>query len=155
MYLTAVSAAISELIGYIFSGWLLERFGIRKSFVISSIFGTVGGVSILLFGLDNEDSLIFPFLFLITKIGQSCSLNLTYTCLAKLFEVKRATRVLGVAQFCARLVATLAPLVSTLEQPTPMLIFCTSTFFSGLMTCFFKEPPHDKPCQTKQSLATV
>ena len=159
VYITALSAAISEMLGYIVSGWLLERFGLRKSSIISSVLGACGGLSILFFGLNHQDSIIFPILFLLTKMGVGCSYNLSYACMPRLFEVKRASRVLGVANFFARLVSALIPLASTLEQPTPMIIFCTTTICSGILTSFFKEPPRGnivkKATKTKISVTKV
>ena len=141
VYITALSAAISEMVGFLVSGWLLERFGLRNSSIIASVLSATGGLSILFFGLEHQDSIVFPVLFLLTKLGVGCSYNLSYACMAKLFEVKRATRVLGVANFFARLVSALIPLASTLEQPIPMIIFCITTICSGILTSFFKEPP--------------
>lgn len=136
-----MSAAISEIIGYTVSGCMIERFGIRKSSFISSTLAASGGILILFFGLEHQDSLIFPLLFLISKIGQSCCFNISYACISKLFEVKRATRVLGVANFFGRGVSAFAPLISTLDLPIPIGLFCLTTILSGLISCFFKEPP--------------
>ncbi len=115
VYLTAVSAALAECLGYVLSGWLLQKFGLRHSFIISSALGALGGLSIVFFGLEHQESIIFPILFLITKAGCCCCYNLSYACLPMLFEVKRATRVLGVANFFARVASSMAPLVSTLS----------------------------------------
>jgi len=35
IYITAIFLAVSEIIGFFISGYLLERFGIRKVFIIS------------------------------------------------------------------------------------------------------------------------
>jgi drug/metabolite transporter (DMT)-like permease len=93
------------------------------------------------YGLEHQESIIFPVLFLVTKLGGACCYNLSYACLSKLFDVRRATRVLGVANFFARLVSSMAPLVSKLAQPTPMLLFCSSMIISGIISSFFKELP--------------
>ena len=51
IYTTAFYATFSEIIGYFVSGYLIERFGVRKAFLISSIQGMLGGMSILFYGL--------------------------------------------------------------------------------------------------------
>ena len=143
VYTTAVCAAISMATGFLFSGWLLERVGLRVSFFIGSAVASSGGLCLLFFGLHNQDSLIFPVLFLFSFMGISFNYNLCFACVVKLFEVKRAARVLGVASFFARAFTAAVPLVSTLEQPVPMILFCVTTICSGVLTGFFIEPPRE------------
>ena len=140
VYTTAIFAACSEVVGYAFSGWLLVRLGVRKSFLISAAIGACGGLSIIFYGLEHQDSITFPILFLVCKMGSSCCFNLSYAACPRIFEVKRATRVLGVANFFARAFSALAPILSTVEQPVPMLIFVTSISVSGILAIFVIEP---------------
>jgi len=102
VYTTAVCAAISMALGFGTSGWLLERVGLRASFFIGSFTASCGGLSLLLYGIHNQDTMAFPILFLFTFTGVACSYSLSFACVVKLFEVKRTTRVLGVATFFAR-----------------------------------------------------
>ena len=57
----------------------------------------------------------------------------------------------GVAYFFGRAALAAVPLLSTLEQPIPMIVFCVSTICSGVLTCFFKEPPRDAHQTEKKS----
>jgi len=93
VYVAAVSSAISMLIGSSLSGWLLERVGLRASFIITSAIASSGGLCLLFFGLAHQDELIFPILFLFTFTAIACQYSLCISCVVKIFEFKRATRV--------------------------------------------------------------
>ena len=53
IWLTAIFANISDLIGYIFAGSLIYKFGIKVSLCSSFILTALGGLAILIFGLQN------------------------------------------------------------------------------------------------------
>ena len=95
---------------------------------------------ILFYGLQNQESVFFPVMFLVAKIGNSSFCNLAYACCPQLFEVKRAVRVMGIAGFFARAFTSFAPLLSTLPQPAPTIIFCLTSIASGVLSFWIKEP---------------
>jgi len=53
VYVTALVSAVSEIIGYTVSGYVLERFGIVIAFASSSFLGTIGILCILFYGLEH------------------------------------------------------------------------------------------------------
>jgi len=130
-------------IGYLFAGWLMERVGLRLSFFLCSAFSACGGFSLLFFGLPNQDSVIFPVLYLITFMGTSGLYTLCHAAVIKLIEVRRASRVMGVANFFAFGFSSAAPMVTTLGQSMALTVFCVLTICSGVLTIFFVEPPNE------------
>ena len=141
IYSTAIFAGCAELLGYAFSGWLLPKFGLRSSFLISTAITSVGGLAILVYGYEHQDSPFFPVMFLIAKMGNASMFNISWASGTILFDVRIAARVMGAMNFFARAFCSLAPLVSTLPQPLPIIVFCISTIASGIMTIWVKEPP--------------
>ena len=53
-------------------------------------------------------------MFMIAKLGTSSCNNLSYASCPLLFEVKKAARVMGIANFFSRALTSFAPLISTL-----------------------------------------
>ena len=51
IYTTAILYALSQTLGFTVSGWLLERFGVRKCYLIASALAVCGGLSIIFYGL--------------------------------------------------------------------------------------------------------
>ena len=85
---------------------------------------------------------------MVANLGNSSCYNLAYTCCPVLFEVKRAARVMGIANFFSRAFTSFAPLISTLAQPVPTIIFCMISLASGIMAVFIKEPARPARLQT-------
>ena len=83
---------------------------------------------------------MFPVLYLFTMMGAACCFNLAYSSFQKIFEVKRAARVLGTSAFLARALSGLAPILSNLEQPMPVVITCVITIIICVLKAFIKEP---------------
>ena len=73
VYLSAIGSAVSDIIGYTFGGILFYRFGIQASLMISFAVATLGGVAILLYGVDNSGDAIFSILVFLAKFGISCA----------------------------------------------------------------------------------
>ena len=53
VYLTALLSMVSELIAYIASGFVFEKLGIVKTYLICCLIALVGGVAIIVYGLDH------------------------------------------------------------------------------------------------------
>ena len=141
IYSTAIFAGCAELLGYAFSGWLLPKYGLRTSFLISTVIASVGGLAILVYGYEHQESPFFPVMFLVAKMGNACMFNVSWASGTLLFDVRIAARVIGAMNFFARAICSVAPLVSTLPQPYPIGIFCVSTVASGIMAIWVKELP--------------
>lgn len=139
----AICTGISMAIGYFFAGLLMERFGLRWSFFLCSAVSACGSFSLLCCGLSNQDSVIFPVMYLITFTGASGIYTICHAAFIKLIEVRRASTVMGVANFFAFGFSSAAPLVTTLDQYMALTLFCVLTICSGVLTTFLVEPPNE------------
>ena len=113
IYMTGLVSAASEMGAYIFSGMLFERLGVRRTYLISLSIATLGGILIIAYGLDHQESITFPMFFLLCKFGLCSGFNMVVVANSTIFEVKRAATALGTPMFLARLSQSISPLVAT------------------------------------------
>ena len=113
IYMTGLVSAASEIGAYIFSGTLFEKLGVRRTYLISLSIATLGGILIIAYGLDHQESITFPMFFLLCKFGLCSGFNMVVVANSTIFEVKRAATALGTPMFLARLSQSISPLVAT------------------------------------------
>ena len=53
VYLTGLVSAASEIGAYIFSGTAFEKLGVRRTYLISLTIAVIGGILIIVYGLDH------------------------------------------------------------------------------------------------------
>ena len=53
VYLTGLFSQSSEMLAYIISGTAFEKLGVRKTYMISLSIATLGGILIIVYGLDH------------------------------------------------------------------------------------------------------
>lgn len=87
IYLTGLISSASEMSAYAFSGALFEKLGVRRTYVISCSIASIGGALIIFYGLDHQESIMFPIFFFISKFGLSSSYNLLFVANSSIFEV--------------------------------------------------------------------
>ena len=145
VYLTAMVAAASELLAYIFSGLVFERLGVVRTYVFSCLISALGGFAIIFYGLDNQDSALFPLFFLLCKFGTAGAYNGICLSNSRLFEVQRASFAFGSGNILARLAQGSSPILSTMSQPIPMYIFTLVALQTAAITLFLKVAPVTVP----------
>ena len=91
VYFTGILSACSEIVAYIASGTLYERLGVRRTYLISLGISVLGGILIITYGLDHQESATFPFFFALCKFGISSAYNLIVVANSSIFEVRRAS----------------------------------------------------------------
>ena len=134
VYVTAVASSVSELIAYPVSGVIYSYFGAKKTLAASFSLSFVGGILILLFGLRNEDSWIFVVLVIFAKFGIACTQSIVYVAHPDIFPPLFAASALGYCSFLAHLFSSLSSLISTMEEPEPIIIFTCTTGFAALLS---------------------
>ena len=78
VYITALSSSASEISGFILSGIFYERIGVKLSLILAFAVSTAGGVLILAWGLQHQDSVLFFIFFLLTKFGVTVTFNINF-----------------------------------------------------------------------------
>ena len=84
---------------------------------------------------------MFPVIILFTRFGVAASHCIVMIGNAKLFEVRQAAKALAIPMCIARAAMGISPLISTLKQPTPMYILCTSCLVALIFSQFLKVAP--------------
>ena len=106
--------------GYILTGFIYERLGLKKSYVVHFLLGALGSALYLSFA--NLHSALAPILLLFTVYGVSSSCMNNWLSNSHLFPVIYASTTNGIASFFARFLNILVPQVAELPQPEPMLV---------------------------------
>ena len=139
VYMTAIVSSISEMVAYVVAGLFYEKVGVKLSLILSFAISAAGGVLILCWGLNHQDSPIFLVIFLFAKFGIACTFNINFTANQYFFPTLFAATAMGVCNFTARLVSGFSYPISSLEEPWPMLLFtgfcgvtCLASFFLRL-----------------------
>ena len=141
VYLTAIMSVSSDFFSIFISGYILERFGTKVSLFICYLFAAMGGILMLAYGLDHTDSVAFPIFFLICRFGVRGADLISIAANARVFDIEQASTAFGLGAFFGRLVCSAAPLISTVAQPVPMLIFTVTTIASTSSTFLIKVHP--------------
>ena len=136
VYVTALTSSVSEMVAYVLSGMFYERIGVKQSLIISFLVSTIGGILILSWGLQHQDSNLFFVCFLLTKFGVTCTFNINFVANSYFFPTLFAATALGVCNFLARFVSAFSFVISQLDEPIPMICF---TVLCGItvVTSFF------------------
>ena len=135
-YLTGLLCAATEMLSYILAGLFFEKVGVKLSMTLAFATATIGGILILSYGLNQQDSVLFFTYFLLAKFGVSANFNIAMTANSQLFPTLFAATAMGVCNFSARFVSAFSYPISALEEPIPMVIF---TILQGisLIAVFF------------------
>ena len=138
VYICAVASSISELIAYPISGLLYAKFGAKKTFAVSFALSFIGGILILCFGLQHQDSWTFVLLVIIAKFGIACTQSIVYVSHPDIFPPLFAATALGYCSFLAHLFSSLSSLISTMEEPEPIIIFTCASGFAAVISLFIR-----------------
>jgi len=138
VYVTGLTNGVSEVVAYFVAGLVYERIGVKLSLVISFLISALGGVLILIWGLQNEDSPMFFAFFLFAKFGVTCTFSINYAAHNYFFPTLFAATAMGVCNFLARLFSAMSFLVGKLEEPYPMIIFTALCGLTAVAAIFLR-----------------
>ena len=95
VYTTTTFFSIGSMSGYVLGGFLFNRLGVVKCFRLGFSMSSGAGLLILLIGLNNMDSWLFPVLVMIAQFGTAFSLGLCYQSNSHLFPTLFAATAMG------------------------------------------------------------
>ena len=107
--MAAVFSSVSEFVAQMFGGYLYEKIGVKTSMSSSLILSSVGAILIIFFGLGNQESIIFPILILIAKLGISAAFNIVYVCHKSQFPTLFASTSFGYCQAISNFACSFMP----------------------------------------------
>ena len=133
LYVNTSVSTISELIAYVFSGFVYQTFGGKKAFIVSFALSATGGFLIAF--IPAGGYLIATFV-LIAKFGISFAFNLVYLITPTLFPTALTTTAFGVCNVFARFSTILSPILAEAPEPTPMLCYAFSSIAAMIASMF-------------------
>ena len=143
VYVSALTSSFSEMCAYVISGLFYERVGVKLSLILSFSISTIGGVLILAWGLQHQDSNLFFVFFLLAKFGITCTFNINFVANQFFFPTLFAATAMGFCNFLARIFSSFSFVVAGLDEPTPMYLFTGFCAVAVVASIFLKL--EDKP----------
>ena len=135
VFTNAIVASISEMTGFLLTGFIYERMGLKKSYVVHFLLVALGSALYLCFA--HLHPTLVPFLLLFTMYGVSASCMNNWLSNSRLFPVMYASSTHGIVSFFARLSNILAPQVAELTQPAPMLVIFLGSLSAAVLASRF------------------
>jgi hypothetical protein len=137
VYVNAMSFAAADLTAYTCSGLILKFLTIRVGLTLAYSIALLSGFTYFFFYKSSIEWII-PLIVALCRVGTSMSYNIGYVSVAKLFPTEFVTSVFGIVNLVSHLVTTMAPIVSEVKQPIPMLVYCANCglaliFSAGLL----------------------
>lgn len=136
VYFSSLISSLADIAGYIVTGLFTEKIGVEVSLKASFISSTVGGLIILLWGLQHQESNWFFICFLFTKFGISCAFNIIYMANSYFFPVLFAASAIGFCNFLARIFSSISFIISRMDEPLPMILFTTLCLMATIAAFF-------------------
>ena len=140
IYPDALIGSATEMMGYILSGLLASRVGIKYSLMFSFAISCIGGTITAAWGLWHMDSPWFFVLFLLCKLGIAYAANINFIANSVLFPTLFASTALGICNFLGRSVSTFSFYIVYMQEPTPMILFSAMTGLTSILAFFLKSP---------------
>lgn len=136
IYVNTSLSCFAEIIAYICSGFIMNLFGVKLSFMISFAVAAVGGILLVIF-FNAEGALIATFV-LFAKFGISFAFNISYLATPKMFPTILSSTAFGICNLFARFSTILSPLIAELPDPVPMSIFSVMCIASSVLPIFLR-----------------
>ena len=95
VYISALCSSFSEFIAYAVSGIVYEKLGAKSTLASSFGISLVGGILILVYGLNHQTHWTFFLLVLFAKFGIASSFNVVYVAHCSIFPTLFASTALG------------------------------------------------------------
>ena len=96
VYMTALCMSIADVFAYIICYFLMKNVGARLTLFISMLTAAIGGLLILCFGLQNQESMLFPILFFVSKLGTTSAFGAVFTGNREIFQEEIAASSMGI-----------------------------------------------------------
>ena len=146
VYSNTMAVALVGIPASLFSGYLVQKAGVKISLIVFSTITVVG--SILLITLFNYKSLM-PYMIFISKGGIAAMFSVTYIANSQLFPAIFAGTAFGIGNFSGKMMSLFAPMLAELEEPIPLYIVSVLAVLLFMVSLFLKPPPIESPSKTK------
>lgn len=129
IYTNTSLACIAEIIAYVVIGFIMDKFGVKLSFIISYILAATGGIFLVIF--YNADGYLIGVFVLFAKFGISVAYQCCYLATPQMFPTVLTSTAFGIANLFSQAITMSAPLIAELDAPIPMSIFSITCIASA------------------------
>ena len=137
LFVNTSLSSLSEVAAYLASGLIMQKLGVKLSFIISFILAAAGGIFLVIF-FQAEGALIAVFV-LFAKFGISFAFNISYLATPQMFPTALCSTAFGICNVFARFSTVLSPLIAELPDPAPMSIFSVMCIASAFLPLFLRK----------------
>jgi len=147
VFINSVVSSLSEAFATALAGVIYNKFGVKKSFIMTYGLSTLGAIGIIVYEIavgfysGNDEPVtnwLFPTLVLFTKFGISAAFTINYLCMLDLFPVLFASSAFGFCNFLSRFLTIFAPQVAEVQSLLPMIIFASLSGIAMISVGFLK-----------------
>lgn len=133
LYVNTIVSSTSEVCAFIFSGVLINKYGLKRTLVGSYILAIIG-MSALTFDLQKTGiKMLLPLCILGSKFGVACAFNVAFVSNVQLFPVSFVATSMGYCNIFSNVGTIFAPYVAELKpESISKHIFITLCVFALL-----------------------
>ena len=122
IYQNSMSSGAAEAIAYITSGFLMNFYGVKRTFTWLLLLSLIGGICIVFLG-ERVGNVWMSVFVIAAKFGISGGFTLVYCGTMLMFPTLFCGTAIGFCNFGARFMTIFAPQVAERAAPWPMIIF--------------------------------
>ena len=137
IYINTSLSCTAEVIAQISSGFVMNKFGVKLSFIIAFILAAAGGLFLVIF--FQADGFLIAIFVLFAKFGISFAFNVSYLSTPQMFPTALCSTAFGICNLFARFSTILSPLIAELKDPIPMSIFTITCIASAFFPLFLRK----------------
>ena len=122
VYASALSLSVGELISFLYGSILFICFGFKGALFLCYAVAALGGMLLLVYGIHDQSSPIFPNLILVTKLGLGCSIQVLFCAHTTFFPEQYAARSYSLCNIFSRIISVGAPILAQYSGPVPLVV---------------------------------
>lgn len=149
VFVCAVASVFSEMVAYLTSGYLMDYFGPKKTYVGSFTLAFIGGLLILALGRDLQGNWSFVLVVLLAKFGIVMASCMNYAAHPLLYPTLFSTTSMGYLLMITYTFSSVSQYLTEIDEPFPMILFtCFSAI--GAVAAFFLRTLQDEPASKQK-----
>ena len=139
LFTNSLTMAFSDICSYLISGYVLKRFGLIKSVIISLNTAALGSILYLFF---FHKVFFIPLFIVLCRIGNSMLLNIMYVTNSTLFPTQFQSSSFGILNFISHVAAVTAPIIAELSDPFPFFFYLINCVIAMISSIFLRQISH-------------
>ena len=130
--MTGLMSSSWSLIGHWHGAVWYRHYGTKKAFILCFAISGASSLLVILYGLDHQNSWVFPWLIVGAEYGLAASFTIMYVANNDLFPVLFAATALGFCNFVSRVASAYVSILVMYDPIVPMLVFLIMCLASGI-----------------------